>query len=95
MYERLPVPFGLARFGIAPDHPDTKVGNVLFYFFSTYNFSMLHFIFLVSASYPLRSAVLFVVVVLKNNDDDDDDKNQNQKISMMGSARVFRKVLSK
>ncbi|KAK2571701.1 NADPH:adrenodoxin oxidoreductase [Acropora cervicornis] len=24
VYERLPVPFGLARFGIAPDHPDTK-----------------------------------------------------------------------
>ena len=25
IYERLPVPFGLARFGIAPDHPETKV----------------------------------------------------------------------
>lgn len=25
VYERLPVPFGLARFGIAPDHPETKV----------------------------------------------------------------------
>lgn len=24
IYERLPVPFGLARFGIAPDHPETK-----------------------------------------------------------------------
>jgi len=24
VYERLPVPFGLARFGIAPDHPETK-----------------------------------------------------------------------
>lgn len=23
--ERLPIPFGLARFGIAPDHPETKV----------------------------------------------------------------------
>ena len=36
VYERLPVPFGLARFGIAPDHPDTKVGDVNFYFFPTY-----------------------------------------------------------
>jgi hypothetical protein len=26
MYEQLPVPFGLVRFGIAPDHPEVKVG---------------------------------------------------------------------
>jgi len=26
MYEQLPVPFGLARFGVAPDHPEVKVG---------------------------------------------------------------------
>lgn len=26
MYERLPVPFGLVRFGVAPDHPEVKVG---------------------------------------------------------------------
>lgn len=25
MYESLPVPFGLARFGVAPDHPEVKV----------------------------------------------------------------------
>lgn len=25
MYEKLPVPFGLARFGVAPDHPEVKV----------------------------------------------------------------------
>lgn len=25
MYEHLPVPFGLVRFGVAPDHPDVKV----------------------------------------------------------------------
>ena len=36
VYERLPVPFGLARFGIAPDHPDTKVVDVNFYSFSIY-----------------------------------------------------------
>lgn len=24
--ERLPVPFGLVRFGVAPDHPEVKVG---------------------------------------------------------------------
>ena len=29
VYERLPVPFGLARFGIAPDHPETKVGPII------------------------------------------------------------------
>ena len=23
--ERLPVPFGLVRFGVAPDHPEVKV----------------------------------------------------------------------
>lgn len=25
MYEQLPVPFGLARYGVAPDHPEVKV----------------------------------------------------------------------
>ena len=24
IYERLPVPFGLVRYGVAPDHQDTK-----------------------------------------------------------------------
>ena len=28
MYEALPVPFGLVRFGVAPDHPEVKVGIV-------------------------------------------------------------------
>lgn len=27
MYEQLPVPFGLVRFGVAPDHPDVKVST--------------------------------------------------------------------
>ena len=27
MYEALPVPFGLVRFGVAPDHPEVKVGG--------------------------------------------------------------------
>jgi adrenodoxin-NADP+ reductase len=25
MFEQLPVPFGLVRFGVAPDHPEVKV----------------------------------------------------------------------
>lgn len=25
MYERLPIPFGLVRYGVAPDHPEVKV----------------------------------------------------------------------
>ena len=25
MYETLPVPYGLVRFGVAPDHPEVKV----------------------------------------------------------------------
>lgn len=25
MFEALPVPFGLVRFGVAPDHPEVKV----------------------------------------------------------------------
>jgi adrenodoxin-NADP+ reductase len=28
MYESLPVPFGLVRFGVAPDHPEVKVRPV-------------------------------------------------------------------
>lgn len=27
MYEALPSPYGLVRFGIAPDHPEAKVGH--------------------------------------------------------------------
>ena len=29
MYEHLPVPFGLVRFGVAPDHPEVKASFVL------------------------------------------------------------------
>ena len=31
MYEHLPVPFGLVRFGVAPDHPEVKVGSTIGY----------------------------------------------------------------
>lgn len=27
MYERLPVPYGLVRYGVAPDHPEVKVSR--------------------------------------------------------------------
>lgn len=27
VYEKLPVPFGLVRFGVAPDHPEVKVST--------------------------------------------------------------------
>jgi len=27
MYEHLPVPYGLVRYGVAPDHPEVKVGD--------------------------------------------------------------------
>lgn len=27
MYEQLPVPYGLVRFGVAPDHPEVKVSH--------------------------------------------------------------------
>ena len=30
MYESLPVPFGLVRYGVAPDHPEVKVWFRLF-----------------------------------------------------------------
>lgn len=30
MYEHLPVPYGLVRFGVAPDHPEVKVGILFF-----------------------------------------------------------------
>jgi hypothetical protein len=32
MYEALPVPFGLARFGVAPDHPEVKVSRSINHF---------------------------------------------------------------
>ena len=28
MFEHLPVPYGLVRYGVAPDHPDVKVGII-------------------------------------------------------------------
>ena len=31
MYEQLPVPYGLVRFGVAPDHPEVKVDILLSY----------------------------------------------------------------
>lgn len=29
MYESLPVPYGLVRFGVAPDHPEVKVESLV------------------------------------------------------------------
>lgn len=29
MYERLPTPYGLARYGVAPDHPEVKVSQAV------------------------------------------------------------------
>lgn len=31
MYEKYPVPFGLARYGVAPDHPEVKVCTQVLY----------------------------------------------------------------
>ncbi len=28
MYEKLPVPYGLVRYGVAPDHPEVKVQRI-------------------------------------------------------------------
>jgi len=28
MYEQLPAPYGLVRYGVAPDHPEVKVGGL-------------------------------------------------------------------
>ena len=28
IYEKLPVPFGLVRYGVAPDHPEVKVPHL-------------------------------------------------------------------
>jgi adrenodoxin-NADP+ reductase len=35
MYEQLPVPFGLVRFGVAPDHPEVKVRSICFHLLVT------------------------------------------------------------
>jgi len=35
MYEALPVPYGLVRYGVAPDHPEVKVG---WHFYDPYLF---------------------------------------------------------
>ena len=39
MYECLPVPFGLVRFGVAPDHPEVKVKYTSFRISSVFSFS--------------------------------------------------------
>uniref|UniRef100_A0AAY4A3M4 NADPH:adrenodoxin oxidoreductase, mitochondrial n=1 Tax=Denticeps clupeoides TaxID=299321 RepID=A0AAY4A3M4_9TELE len=42
IYERLPVPFGLVRFGVAPDHPEVK--NVINTFTQTAQHKRCHFL---------------------------------------------------
>jgi hypothetical protein len=42
IYERLPVPFGLVRFGVAPDHPEVK--NVINTFTKTAKSPQLRFV---------------------------------------------------
>ena len=29
MYEKLPTPYGLVRYGVAPDHPNAKVSHIV------------------------------------------------------------------
>lgn len=41
IYERLPVPFGLVRYGVAPDHPEVK--NVINTFTKTAQSPRVHF----------------------------------------------------
>ena len=41
MYEKLPVPFGLVRYGVAPDHPEVK--NVINTFTQTANTQRFNF----------------------------------------------------
>ncbi len=41
MYEKLPVPFGLVRYGVAPDHPEVK--NVINTFTQTANTERFNF----------------------------------------------------
>jgi adrenodoxin-NADP+ reductase len=41
MYEALPIPFGLVRYGVAPDHPEVKVfysslRKIVVYLWATY-----------------------------------------------------------
>jgi adrenodoxin-NADP+ reductase len=42
IYEQLPVPFGLVRFGVAPDHPEVK--NVINTFTKTAKSPQLRFV---------------------------------------------------
>lgn len=42
IYEKLPVPFGLVRFGVAPDHPEVK--NVISTFTKTAQNSRVRFV---------------------------------------------------
>lgn len=42
MYEKLPVPFGLSRYGVAPDHPEVKVSHSIIRHRSTKLMSVLY-----------------------------------------------------
>jgi hypothetical protein len=33
IHEKFPVPYGLVRFGVAPDHPEVKVCDIIFFLF--------------------------------------------------------------
>ena len=49
MYEYLPVPFGLVRFGVAPDHPEVKVRSHIFH------------LFILASSLPYMKAINFQI----------------------------------
>ena len=43
--DKLPVPFGLVRFGVAPDHPEVKVYNYTLQRNRSYRFTVNYFLF--------------------------------------------------
>lgn len=40
MYEHLPVPYGLVRYGVAPDHPEVKVPEPFCFYTTDYSLSI-------------------------------------------------------
>jgi hypothetical protein len=70
MYEQLPVPYGLVRFGVAPDHPEVKVAlsplPLLFVsLFSSSLASSSYLSYFVSFPFSFSFSFFFLVILTK------------------------------
>lgn len=91
IYEKLPVPFGLVRFGVAPDHPEVK--NVINTFTQTASSNRCHYLGNVEVGRDVSIAQMreaYSAVILAYGSDDDKKLDiPGEEIKGVHSARGF------